>query len=792
MAETWAEISGENHGETRAEARSVDGPTETRLQLLRAGYSPLPLFGKEPPNGKNNSRRGLNGWTKLGQITPQMIAEWARTWPDAANTGVLTADMPTLDIDIHIERAAVAAENLARGRFEELGYFPVRIGKPPKRAIPFRTDEPFKKITADLIAPNGKGERIEFLANGQQVVVNGIHPDTQRPYEWHGGEPGQIPRADLPYIRESEARKLVEDIVELLVRDFGYRLKSAPVDTPPKAAAAHPRASAGDGEPPTYDEVAAALAFVPNDDLPYDGWVRIGMALKASLGEAGRAPWEEWSARSSKNRPAETARKWTHDFRNVTQLSARTIFFEAQQNGWINPRGRAAIEAEASRVEAAMAKANAEADHDDIVAMIAGAAEADHDDGAARQDPGRQGRANANNANGAAQADAKPNGGAANRLASPPRKAPELIRAVDVVSRPKDWLWKGHLLRSAIELLAGEPGLGKSQLQCSLVACATTGKPWPDGAPGGEPTNVIMLTTEDCLDQEVVPRLIAAGSDLQRITFLKCIRQGGKRDTFLLAEHIELLHKAATEHRAGFITIDPITAHLGAIDGHKATEVRSQLAPLADLAEQLNAAISTVTHPPKNASSKAINHFIGSQAFIAAARIGHLCVNEVKRNEDGEVEETGRVLFTNAKNNPHRIMPTLAYRIEEIVVDQDGARTNIAAPRVVWCPGTVNISANAAVAAATGAGGGPKGGDRDAAIRKFLLHAVSEGPVSANKLYERGEVQGFSEDRLKRVKENCGIEAFKDGTGPWAWRLVGDQRGTQLDLPIDKAEEVLA
>ena len=45
-----------------------------------------------------------------------------------------------------MRRPSRAIEELVRERYEERGYVPVRIGKPPKRAIPFRTDEPFTKI----------------------------------------------------------------------------------------------------------------------------------------------------------------------------------------------------------------------------------------------------------------------------------------------------------------------------------------------------------------------------------------------------------------------------------------------------------------------------------------------------------------------------------------------------------------------------------------------------------------------------------------------------------------------
>ena len=153
----------------------------------------------------------------------EMLKMWARTWPRASNTGILTKFTPTLDVDILNELAAIAIEDLVRERFEERGYILPRIGKPPKRAIPFRTIDPFAKIVVNLITANGStGEKIEFLASGQQFVADGIHPDTGAPYAWPLGNPIDIAHDDLPDINAAEAQQLVDDIVELLCRDFGY------------------------------------------------------------------------------------------------------------------------------------------------------------------------------------------------------------------------------------------------------------------------------------------------------------------------------------------------------------------------------------------------------------------------------------------------------------------------------------------------------------------------------------------------------------------------------------------
>jgi hypothetical protein len=217
-----------------------------RHQLRNGGFYPIPLYGKEPPiYGKNNKRKGLERWEELGDVTAEQIDLWTKIWPDAINTGCLCRFMPTLDLDILSEDAVRALVEHVREHYEESGYILPRIGLPPKRAIPFRTEEPFKKIVVNLTAADGsEGQKIEFLADGQQVVVAGIHPDTRQPYRWPRGEPGPIKIEDLPYIREAEARALVEALVEILVRDFGYKRAAER----PRRTADSPKLNGGPGK----------------------------------------------------------------------------------------------------------------------------------------------------------------------------------------------------------------------------------------------------------------------------------------------------------------------------------------------------------------------------------------------------------------------------------------------------------------------------------------------------------------------------------------------------------------
>lgn len=194
-----------------------------RLALCAKGYVPLPLYGKTPPvYGKHGAKRGFANWQKIETVTPEMIGIWAQTWPEAINTGILTKRAPALDADILNEEAARAVEDLVRRRYEERGPILVRIGRPPKRAMLFRTGNPFAKIVGNVVAPNGSSERIELLGEGQQITVAGVHPDTGKPYTWHGGDLTQTAHDELPSISEREARALVHDIVGMLCREFDY------------------------------------------------------------------------------------------------------------------------------------------------------------------------------------------------------------------------------------------------------------------------------------------------------------------------------------------------------------------------------------------------------------------------------------------------------------------------------------------------------------------------------------------------------------------------------------------
>ena len=89
--------------------------------------------------------------------------------------------------------------------------------------------------------------------------------------------------------------------------------------------------------------VAQAMAAIPNPDVHYDDWIRLGYAAHRATGGAGYAEWEAWSRKSGKFDPANTESAWKRIAAAIAganpprQIGAGTIFWEATKAGWTRP-----------------------------------------------------------------------------------------------------------------------------------------------------------------------------------------------------------------------------------------------------------------------------------------------------------------------------------------------------------------------------------------------------------------------------------------------------------------------
>jgi putative DNA primase/helicase len=94
-----------------------------------------------------------------------------------------------------------------------------------------------------------------------------------------------------------------------------------------------------------------------------------------------------------------------------------------------------------------------------------------------------------------------------------------------------------------------------------------------------------------------VPRLIAAGANLDRIHIVSAVTNGKDRKGFDLKADLGLLEQKVAEiGDVVLVVIDPISSYLGKTDSHKNANVRGVLEPLAEMAERTRVAVYSVTH----------------------------------------------------------------------------------------------------------------------------------------------------------------------------------------------------
>lgn len=286
-------------------------------RLVDNGYPVIPIQPgtKKPGRFQRGAWGEYAGWNRHCDraTTLQEVEVWSQ-WPDCG-IGIAGGAIAAVDIDVGDAEIAAAIDQLARDR---LGDTPaLRIGRAPKRLLVYRTEAPFKGIRCSPI---------EVLCRGQQFVAYAIHPDTYRPYDWPEESLVDLSLGSLPAICEEQARAFVADALELLPEHLRPKRLARP--TPVQTTVPH---ASGDLRG-THEAVTAALGHIPNADLPYDDWVRIGMALKGALGDDGAVLFESWSAESAKNDPAFTAKTWS-SFR-PTAIGAGTIYHLAMERGW--------------------------------------------------------------------------------------------------------------------------------------------------------------------------------------------------------------------------------------------------------------------------------------------------------------------------------------------------------------------------------------------------------------------------------------------------------------------------
>ena len=238
----------------------------------------------------------------------------------------------------------------------------------------------------------------------------------------------------------------------------------------------------------------------------------------------------------------------------------------------------------------------------------------------------------------------------------------KIVPAATIPPESIKWLWYAWLAAGKLHMLAGQPAAGKTGTAVFIAATISRGDSggrWPDGTET-PPGNVVFWTCEDGLADTIIPRLIAAGANMERVFVLTGTEENGHQRAFNPAKDLErLMQRVAEIGNVSLIIIDPILQVVGG-DSHKNAEVRRALEPLVAFAEGHGIAILGITHVNKRSKGKdLIDRITGSLAFTAVARIVILAVKGAKTEGN---DAPNSCVLVRAKSNIGPIEGGFAYQ----------------------------------------------------------------------------------------------------------------------------------
>lgn len=333
------------------------------------------------------------------------------------------------------------------------------------------------------------------------------------------------------------------------------------------------------------------------------------------------------------------------------------------------------------------------------------------------------------------------------------------------------WLWEDHgqgrIPLGALTLLGGREGVGKSTYVYDLAARVSRGE--LEGEFHGKPKGVLVAAYEDSWSRTIIPRLVAAGADLNRVRRLDVVTTDDLGGTLSLPHDIPGLTAEIKEHDVALIILDPLLSRLGAdLDSHKDAEVRRALEPLTGAIEPLEAAAVGLIHVNKGNSTDPLTTLMGSRAFPAVARAVLFVM------ADPDDPETR--LFGQPKNNLGRSnLPTLTFTIDSADLGGDGHGRTIRTSKLRWTGETL-LSISDAIQAAE------RGGDSEAheSATKWLSDYLSQedGYADSKTVKDAGKHAGHTEAALRHARKRLGVSTPSYGfpRRTW-WCLPGVEPG---------------
>lgn len=344
-----------------------------------------------------------------------------------------------------------------------------------------------------------------------------------------------------------------------------------------------------------------------------------------------------------------------------------------------------------------------------------------------------------------------------------------LTPASQIKTRRQKWFWEpftGHgvIPLGTATIAAGKGGEGKTTFMLHLAALGSRGL-----LPGdlhGKKIATIIIGPEDDWDTVMVPRLKAAGADLNRIYKIDVETaiddHVAQTRSIKFPLDVDMIEEAMAEIGAKLLIVDPAPSLMQG-DMNKVQDVRSSYEPLIALAQRHEIALVLINHFGKGGGSVSAK-LSGSHAWRDLTRSYLAFATD---------EESGERIFSQDKNNYGESKGSYKFALESMdVTTDDGETASVARVNFLGeTDQTVGDIINREV------GADPEEQDDRNAAQAFLvdlLKGKEEWEAPARDCLKAGHAAGFSENEIKNARKRCKsprIHSEKSAFGAgWVWR----------------------
>lgn len=309
--------------------------------------------------------------------------------------------------------------------------------------------------------------------------------------------------------------------------------------------------------------------------------------------------------------------------------------------------------------------------------------------------------------------------------------------AAEIEARALRTIWRDRLVVGALNLIAGQPGVGKSSLVALIAAeLSRSGM------------TVVVSNSEDDDASVTVPRLTVAGAILERVHVIP------PDDAPVFPAEFEGLEYVIGATGTKCLIIDPIGAHFS--PEHRVHH-RPTLRRLAGIARRTNCAIVGIHHTTKGGEVGGPNS--GLRGTCRAVYFYGFDPSD----EDRRALSVDKV---NGIAEPPSIL------FEQEIVEYTVGGTVLEAGRLRKVR---QSNATASVRR------GRRNPERDAACQAWLSEYLAAGDDCARRSVEveaAARAEGFGQATVRRAKTELQVEHRREGgygaDGWWVWRLPDD------------------